>query len=42
MRLHLLLAIKLSVREKNIEDVAKTVVFFLPKMHSLVNMIYNN
>ena len=29
MRLHLLLAIKLSVMEKNIEDVTKTVVFFI-------------
>ena len=29
MRLHLLLAIKLSLREKNIEDVTKTVDFYL-------------
>ena len=43
MWLHLLfIAIMLSLREKNIEDVTKTVVF-LPKMHSLFNiMIYNN
>ena len=29
MRLHLLLAIMLSLRKKNIEDVTKTVVFYL-------------